>query len=299
MNNTAIINNENIIDMRDIKEKKAEYKKLRKEFKKQKKIKRTAVEHAISLIFILFAAEAVMYLLIKPYVININDLLAHEICMAFTALIGILINLGFSKVKLTERVSVKNLDFLSIAMLTVAAFSGPELVDNISGAILSHFMTVEPNPEEQNTLVNIISAVVCAPIFEELICRFGFMELTRKHYSAKFVIIFAAFLFTLLHGYNIQGFLNVFTGAIMMGIVYYYTNNLILTMAEHALHNTICCITPSDMSIFGTPIYHETNGFVISSPAWIVINAVLFAASAVVFVKYFVPKYMSKKNEAE
>ena len=102
-------------------------------------------------------------------------------------------NLGFSKVKLTERVSVKNLDFLAIAMLTVAAYSGPELVDNISGAILSHFMTVEPNPEEQNTLVNIISAVVCAPIFEELICRFGFMELTRKHYSAKFVIIFAAF----------------------------------------------------------------------------------------------------------
>ena len=146
---------------------------------------------------------------------------------------------------------------------------------------------------------HIISAVICAPIFEELICRFGFMELTRKHYSAKFVIIFAAFLFTLLHGYNIQGFLNVFTGAIMMGIVYYYTNNLILTMAEHALHNTICCITPSDMSIFGTPIYHDTNGFVISSPAWIVINAVLFAASAVVFVKYFVPKYMSKKNEAE
>ena len=48
MNNTDIISNEKNIDIMDIKEKKAE-------IKKQKKIKRTAVEHAISLVLILFA----------------------------------------------------------------------------------------------------------------------------------------------------------------------------------------------------------------------------------------------------
>ena len=291
MNNTDIISNEKNIDIMDIKEKKAE-------MKKQKKIKRTAVEYAISLILFLFIYEFIMFLLIVPHT-GLNELIASDIGMAATALTAVLINRFFSKVKLSERISVKNFDILTAAMLTVASFSGPELIDNISGAILSHFMTVEPNPEEQNTLVNIISAVVCAPIFEELICRFGFMELTRKHYSTKFVIIFAAFLFTILHGYNIQGLFDVFSGAIMMGIVYYYTNNLLLTVAEHALHNTICHIIPSDMSIFGTPVFHDNNGFVLSSPVWITINAVLFAASVVVFVKYFVPKYMSKKNDAE
>ena len=296
MNKASVIENENIIDMRDYKEKKAEYKKLRKEFKKQKRIRKTAVEHSISIVLILIVVESFMFCLIKPHT-GISDFLAHEICMALTAILAVLITKGFSKVKLSERASVKKFDILTVVMLTIAGFSGPELIDNIVCAVCSHFMTVEPNTSAPNTVTNIIAAVVCAPVFEELICRFGFMELTRRHYSAPFVVLFSSLLFSIMHSYNVQGLLNVFTSAVMMGIVYYYTRNIFLTIAEHAAHNALCCIIPDDMKFLGTKVYSYTNGFVASSAAWTVFNTVLFAVSIIIFVKYFVPKYMNKREK--
>lgn len=296
MNNATIIKDENIIDMRDYKEKKDEMKRAKKEYKKLKNIKKTAANHALCLVLILIISEIIMFLFIQPHT-GISEFLAHEICMALTAFSGIILPRVYSNVKLSERASIRKLDILTIAILTVAAFCGPELVDNISGFLLSHIMTVEPNETESNTITSVIGAVVCAPIFEELICRFGFMELTRKQFSAPFVIMFSSFLFTILHSYNIQGLLNVFTSAIMMGIVYYYTRNIFLTIGEHAIHNALCCIIPEDFSLFGTQIYSHHNGFVLSSTVWIVLNAVLFIISAVVFVKYFVPKYMKKNKK--
>ena len=134
----------------------------------------------------------------------------------------------------------------------------------------------------------IISAVICAPIFEELICRFGWCELARGAYSLPIICIANGIFFSLPHMYNIQGFINVFIGGLCSAYVYCKTRNILYVIIRHALHNALCCI---DLEIiFGEYATHE-NGFIQYSWQYLAVNAVLVIISVIYFVKVFRKKY--------
>jgi len=190
--------------------------------------------------------------------------------------------------RLREAISVKNFDLALPVMLMLFTWGFGEVVDHFIGFILKNHMVVEPNTREGELIVLLISAVICAPIFEELICRFGWCELARGAYSVPIICIANGIFFSLPHFYNIQGFINVFITGVCFAYVYCKTRNILYTMITHAIHNALCFC---DLEIiFGEHATHE-NGFVQYSWQYLAVNAVLVIISVIYFVKVFRKKY--------
>jgi len=189
---------------------------------------------------------------------------------------------------LREAISVKNFDLALPVMLMLFTWGMGEVVDHVIGFILKNHMVVEPNTREGEFIVIFISAVICAPIFEELICRFGWCELARGAYSVPIICIANGIFFSLPHMYNIQGFINVFISGVCFAYVYCKTRNILYTMLTHAIHNALCFC---DLEIiFGEYAIHE-NGFVQYSWQYLAVNAVLVIISVIYFVRVFRKKY--------
>ena len=189
--------------------------------------------------------------------------------------------------KLRETVKVKDFDFALPVMLMIFDWGVGEIIDHCTGLILSNFMVVEPNTIEI-TVISIISAVICAPIFEELVCRFGWCELARGAYSLPIICIANGIFFSLPHMYNIQGFINVFIGGLCSAYIYCKTRNILYVIIRHALHNALCFC---DLEIIFGEYASLDNGFVQYSWQYLAVNAVLVIISVIYFVKVFRKKY--------
>lgn len=133
-----------------------------------------------------------------------------------------------------------------------------------------------------NPVVMIITAVIMAPIFEEIIFR-GIIQkgLINKGVKPWKAIVFASIIFGLVHGNPWQ-----FVGAVLLGcvlgLVYYKTKSLLLPMLLHAFNN-LC----SSILIFYTKNESFSEAFKVSE--WIIlsIGIVLFS----LFYYLFTTKY--------
>lgn len=208
-----------------------------------------------------------------------------EVGMGIAALCACVFVKKRNKIGIKEVICIKNFDLAVPLMLTAFAWSFGELSDHFCGLLLSNFMTVEPNRTIPFGISGVVTAVILAPIFEEIIFRFAGTELPRGAYSLPIICIADSLYFAAVHGYNVQGFLNVFVGGVCMAYVYCKTRNLLYTMLEHAIHNALCFIPLGDFA------YYEKNGFVLSKWYWLAINAVLLAAAVVYYIKVFRKKY--------
>lgn len=197
--------------------------------------------------------------------------------------------------RLRDFIRVKNFDRTLVIMLLLTGYFGGEVLDNFGGLILSNFMTVEPNPEIPATITRILSAVICAPIFEELIFRFGGCELCKGAYSLPVICIANAAFFAVVHGYNIQGFGNVMLFGITAAYVYCKTGNILYTIIPHSLHNLLCVLPFEDLTLFGVPIYYEKNGFILGGWWWVAVSTVITAICVVYYFKVFRKKYADDK----
>ena len=211
-------------------------------------------------------------------------LLLDEAMLGVAAVLGCLFVRLRNKTKLKNAVGFRKFDISVPLMLLIFGWSAGELCDHFGGLILSQFMTVEPNRDIPAGWAGVVLAVICAPVFEELIFRYCATEFPRGSYSVPVICIANGIFFASVHFYNVQGFLNVFIGGVAAAYVYCKTRNILYTMLEHAIHNGLCYL-PLDA------VYYEKNGFVLSEWWWIALNAVLLAVTVVWYFRYFRKKY--------
>lgn len=190
-----------------------------------------------------------------------------------------------NKGRIKEAIHIKDFDISVPIMLAVFVWTLAEVSYGLSGLLLSNFMTIELNGSMSSTVAGVVSSVICASIFEEIIFRYAGTELAKGAYSMPLICIANGIYFAVVHVYNIQGFLNVFIGGVCAAYVYCKTRNILYTILEHAIHNALCYIPIGDF------VYYEKNGFVIGRWYYIVINAVIAAACLVWYFKVFRKKY--------
>lgn len=138
----------------------------------------------------------------------------------------------------------------------------------------------------QNPVVMIITAVIMAPLFEEIIFR-GIIQkgLINKGVKPWKAILFAAIVFGLVHGNPWQ-----FVGAILLGsvlgIVYEKTKSLLLPILLHGFNN-LC----SSILIFYTK--NESFSDALKLSEWIIlaIGIVLFSLFYYLFMKKYKVHY--------
>ena len=148
------------------------------------------------------------------------------------------------------------------------------------------FFTDLMNQLTDDPFVMIVTAVIMAPIFEEIIFRGiiqkGMISNGVKPWKA---IVFASIIFGLVHGNPWQ-----FVGAVLLGcvlgLVYYKTKSLLLPMLLHGFNN-LC----SSILIFYTKNESFSEAFKVSE--WIILGVgiVLFSSFYYLFMKKYKVHY--------
>jgi uncharacterized protein len=137
-----------------------------------------------------------------------------------------------------------------------------------------------------NPVVMVITAVICAPIFEEIIFR-GIIQkgLMNKGVKPWKAIIFASIIFGLVHGNPWQLVGAVLLGCVL-GLVYYKTKSLLLPMLLHGFNN-LC----STILIIYTKNESFSDAFKISEWMILAIGIVLFSLFYYLFTRKYKVHY--------
>lgn len=135
-------------------------------------------------------------------------------------------------------------------------------------------------------VVMIITAVICAPIFEEIIFR-GIIQkgLMNKGVEPKMAILVASVIFGAVHGNPWQ-----FVGAVLLGcvlgLVYYKTKSLLLPMLLHGFNN-LC----STLLITYVKTESFADAFKVSEWIILTIGIALFSLFYFLFMKKYKVHY--------
>ncbi len=294
-----IMTNTAVIDMRE------PHTGMKRKQKKQKvkNPRKEAIKLILALTFLMFAFSVAVVIFAEVFHLDLGDYnnnlayLVGELGVGLTALTCMLAAKKDTGKGLGTMVKLKGFDWSIPLVLTVFSWVAGEVCDHISGSVLSNFMTITPNEDSPVTAVTVICSVLLAPLFEEVIFRYSFMGILKDRFGKAFTIIFPAIIFAAVHLYNLQGFGNVLIGTLVAATIYYHTGNILYVMLEHAIHNALCIIDFSKLTIFGTPLYHERSGFILAGTPYFILNIVLLTLCIIWFVKYFRPRYCLTQSE--
>lgn len=190
--------------------------------------------------------------------------------------------------RFVDALSVREFDIGIPLLFLVFTWCAGETLDAAVAGICSEFMTVAPNAESDTlpiALDRVVSAILIAPIFEEIMFRYLGTEFAEGYFPLPLVCVANAVCFTAMHGYNIQGFTNVMIYGLCSVYVYLKTKRLLYLIPVHMFHNALCLIDYGDTIFLGSPIYKEKNGFVLASPQWVLLNFVLAAACVIIYLR--------------
>ncbi|GAA0090501.1 hypothetical protein UT300009_05270 [Paraclostridium bifermentans] len=117
------------------------------------------------------------------------------------------------------------------------------------------FNTYMQNATIINTIVISIQVIIIGPIIEELIFRKILLGKLLEKFSNRPVkaIVYSALIFGIIHLNIIQG-VAAFGGGIILGLIYYYTKSIKVTIFAHILNNFLIII-PNPIGLWMNVIY--------------------------------------------
>ncbi|MCW6092561.1 CPBP family intramembrane metalloprotease [Clostridium sporogenes] len=90
----------------------------------------------------------------------------------------------------------------------------------------------------KNPYLMFISFIIIAPIFEEILMRGIILEGFLNKYKPVTAIIISSIMFGAMH-LNIFQFVNATIGGLFLGVIYYKTRSLVLSIVAHMVNNAI------------------------------------------------------------
>jgi len=188
------------------------------------------------------------------------------------------------KRKITYNFSLKHIQLIPIALIILLSF---QLGINTP---LSKLIFSFTNPDiiplnPFNSIVSLLSSLILAPIFEEIIFRGYILKGFLSTYSSRKAIIASAIIFGLVHFYPHQ-----IIGAIPLGLffgwVYYKTRSIGITIILHFFTNLTGLITGWLHFEFGNQTIRLFNDIYGNYSIYIIIVAIMiFAFLLRLFIK--------------
>ncbi|MBE6023779.1 MAG: CPBP family intramembrane metalloprotease [Cellulosilyticum sp.] len=167
------------------------------------------------------------------------------------------------------------------------------LVDGIMGSILSVLYPMEPMQADVTSWVYYLSAIVVAPIFEELLFRYGLYNIIRQKMSHTFSMLLSAILFATIHGYQLQGFISCFVAAMVFTWIYRKTKDIRCSMLAHMSCNAFAIIMnviqEAGIKLGGVPLQYGKNGYNMLHPVLIIF--------AIIVCGMILVKYLKREKE--
>lgn len=92
-------------------------------------------------------------------------------------------------------------------------------------------------------VLEIITTCLFAPIFEEIIFRFGLYEYLNKKIKSKVIVmLLTSIIFSAIHFYGIDGFVILLVISLIWNYSYFKTDNLIYPIILHFIYNIYAMI---------------------------------------------------------
>jgi len=92
-------------------------------------------------------------------------------------------------------------------------------------------------------ILPLLSYMVLAPVFEEIIFRGVLYSTLRRRFTAPVAMVVSALIFSLAHGYGTFGLVTIFWSGLLWAWSYEKTGSILPGMAAHALNNSLVCMT--------------------------------------------------------
>lgn len=151
------------------------------------------------------------------------------------------------KLKIQYKPKLKECIYIILAVIGYRVFYENTLVPLMSNIPMSPLLEAAlENVFDENTSYSIplfiISVIVVAPVFEEIIYRGIILEQLYKRYGSLKAIGISSLLFAIMH-LNIHQGVNGFFLGIILGFIYIKTNSLLLGMFLHFVNNFLVIIS--------------------------------------------------------
>lgn len=137
------------------------------------------------------------------------------------------------------------------------------------------FFTIFPYAEEEAydmTIHDIVGATIIAPLSEELVFRFGFIELGKKYGKILPATILSIAVFTIIHFPDIPSAFSILGAAFIYVYIYIKTNNIWYSIIAHFMNNLLSVIA------FYYPVIEDT---ILGANNLSELNNVYFIASSI------------------
>lgn len=199
------------------------------------------------------------------------------------ALTAIFVTVYANRNKKNTQVS-ERFQFTRALVYMVLAVCVCQILTNVTTtALFSNVFPVEAvQSQGKNTLVDLLFAIVVAPVVEELLFRKGFYVLLQSRYTKKVSVLITTLFFTLFHGYQLQGFLSCMVAGLVFLLLYEKTGNIAYSIGAHMLCNLFATIMNSleaaRVTWMGMAIQYEVQGYVMFHPL-IIISAIIFCGA--------------------
>lgn len=151
-------------------------------------------------------------------------------------------NYSFDTKSCFKRVAIKGRELLSLCCLDAGLVLLVILIISCITVVVIMYIPevgeIFENVSPTNDLpAEILTAVVLAPIFEEIVFRGIMLNLLKPH-GTRFAILLVSFLFAIGHP-GPFGMLSAFIGSILMCHIVLYYQSIWPTIGIHALHNAL------------------------------------------------------------
>ena len=156
------------------------------------------------------------------------------------------------------------------------------LYDFISTPLLAYVFHLSDslNVVEEKSIMDVligdlIFPILVAPIFEELIFRYGFYNLLKQRFGKISITVISSILFALLHSYAIQGFGSCLIAGLFLMYIYIRTGDIKYSIVSHMIFNidsnVLNMLEDKGVTLWGIPLQYEIEGFNMVHPVFIII----------------------------
>lgn len=172
--------------------------------------------------------------------------------------------------------------FFSYGMLLITNYLKNWYFDaNSTYLFISSFKTL-------TIFTSLLSSLIIAPIFEELLFRGIFLQRLAKVFSLPFTILVISILFGLIHGFG--GIISAIVFGISMCILYVKSQNILVPIFAHFLNNVFAELI----------VIIDSNNVIFTNPIVILILSILAIISTYFLIDSFINEFkIFKKNEVK
>ena len=169
------------------------------------------------------------------------------------------------KIKLNHRV-------VPVSLFAVAAIQ--VVLGSVLALIFCKIHPLTPGVNPDSSLIDYIFTIVLAPISEELMFRYGMYGALRHSFNKKISMVITTVAFTLVHGFQLQSFIQCLAVGFILVYVFEKTGNIWYSISVHAALNAFVSLS-NYLVRKGIPFYTEVNGYIIDHVVVIIVAVVI------------------------